>query len=103
VSSEISGILKILSSVTLGTNMSTGISGILCHQEYQEYYVIGNMKNIMSSGISRILCHQEYQEYYVISNIWNKCQQETGILCHQEHQEYIMSSGISRIFMSSGI
>jgi hypothetical protein len=49
----------------------------------------------------RILCHQEYQEYYVISNIWNKCQQETGILCYQEHQEYIMSSGISRIFMSS--
>jgi hypothetical protein len=49
----------------------------------------------MSSGISRILCHQEYQEYYVISNIWNKCQQETGILCYQEHQEYIMSSGIN--------
>jgi len=34
-------------------------------------YVNRNIRNIISSGISRILCHQEYQEYYVIRNIKN--------------------------------
>ena len=80
-----------MSSVTLGTNMSTGI---LCQQEY---YVTRNIRNIMSSGISRILCHQEYQEYYVIRNSMSSVTFGTNMSTGNRNIKNIMSSGTSRI------